>query len=66
MGYLACAIGSKYVQNTGNKWLCSRLSEIGKSFHLHNNEVGSEAISSVCLPPNCVHVLNGLCAPLFC
>lgn len=28
-----------------------------QSFHLHNNEVGSEAIGSICLPPNCAHVL---------
>lgn len=34
-----------------------RLSERVQSFHLHNNEVGSEAIGSVCLPPNCAHVL---------
>lgn len=33
------------------------LSERAQSFHLHNNEVGSEAIGGVCLPPNCAHVL---------
>ena len=27
------------------------------SFHLRNNEVGSEAIGSVCLPPNCAYFL---------
>lgn len=42
---------------SGQKRLCLRLSRIVKSIHLHNNEVGSEAIGRVCLPPNCAHVL---------
>lgn len=38
-------------------YLKPRERERVQSFHLHNNEVGSEAIGSVCLPPNCAHVL---------
>lgn len=55
VGYLAYPIGSKCVQRRRNKQLC--VWDRAQSFHLHNNEVGSEAIGSVCLPPNCAHVL---------
>ena len=44
-----------------NRWkwvaVCLRTNERENSFHLHNNEVVSEAIGSVCLQPNCAHVL---------
>lgn len=32
-------------------------SEVVQSFHLHNNEVGSEVFDCVCLPFICAHVL---------
>lgn len=34
-----------------------RPSEVVQSFHLHNNEVGSEVFDCVCLPSSCAHVL---------
>lgn len=58
LGYLACAIGS-VCRMTEQVTVCLRLSEGVQSFHLHNNEVGSEVFDRVCLPSNCAHVLMG-------
>lgn len=44
-------------EKTEQVTVCLRLSTRVKSFHLHNNKVGSEAIICACHPPNCAYFL---------